>query len=376
MIFLNKVSKSLLRSYFLTENNLCGVVTFNSRQRPNLKNVEIIERYPFINSVFCKFSKSGLFNIANSVAVSYISSLAEVSCFIDISKKAMSIENVILDKYYGKGKTVAILDSGIFPHLDFLTPSLAIKHFEDVINHKNYIYDDCGHGTMVAGVSCGRGTSSCGRFQGVASMADIVAVKCMKADGSGSTLDILRAMQWVYDNRRKYNINVVIMSLGAEPNGAFDPLSQGVKTLISCGLIVVVANGNDGPSLGSVKSPAICKEAISVGSFCDFRGAKNNYIPCDFSSRGSKIYPNKPDFLAPGSNITSTSIKNQEGRFYNTFSGTSVSAGIVGGICAVLSEKYDTQNPHKIKEILKNNCYRSTEKEFVEGAGLLNFSKI
>ena len=46
--------------------------------------------------------------------------------------------------YTGKGIGVAILDTGIYPHLDF---DSRICAFADFILHKKMPYDDNGHGT-------------------------------------------------------------------------------------------------------------------------------------------------------------------------------------------------------------------------------------
>ena len=50
--------------------------------------------------------------------------------------------------YTGKGIGVAILDTGIYPHIDF---DSRICAFVDFILNKKMAYDDNGHGTCVAG---------------------------------------------------------------------------------------------------------------------------------------------------------------------------------------------------------------------------------
>ena len=47
--------------------------------------------------------------------------------------------------YTGKGIGVAILDTGIYPHIDF---DSRICAFADFIAHKKVPYDDNGHGTV------------------------------------------------------------------------------------------------------------------------------------------------------------------------------------------------------------------------------------
>ena len=68
-----------------------------------------------------------------------------------------------------------------------------------------------------------------------------------------------------------------------------------------------------------------------------------------FSSRGpvSSFYM-KPDLVAPGVFVNTTSLKN----FYNITSGTSYAAPHVAGSIALLLEKNPEFTPHEIKSIL------------------------
>ena len=49
----------------------------------------------------------------------------------------------------GTGIGVAILDTGLYPHIDF---GERIRGFQDFLGHRPYPYDDSGHGTHVAGI--------------------------------------------------------------------------------------------------------------------------------------------------------------------------------------------------------------------------------
>ena len=80
-------------------------------------------------------------------------------------KEQINCTEKVQNKYSGKNISVAVLDTGIFLHPDFSGRVLA---FRDFIHQIEEPYDDCGHGTHVAGCLAGDGYLSEGRFCGVA----------------------------------------------------------------------------------------------------------------------------------------------------------------------------------------------------------------
>lgn len=132
--------------------------------------------------------------------------------------------------YTGKGIGVAILDTGIYPHIDF---DSRICAFVDFILNKKMAYDDNGHGTCVAGILAGSGAASMGKYKGAAPGCHLVALKVLDRFGNGNKEDVLKAFEWILRNRQRYNIRIVNISVGTtyRTRSEQDVLVKGVEKL-------------------------------------------------------------------------------------------------------------------------------------------------
>lgn len=264
----------------------------------------------------------------------------------------------------GIGIKVAMIDTGIaYDHPDFggcsTTSFLAgtcnkIPWGWDYVNNDPDPYDDDGHGTFTAGIVAANGS-----IRGVAPDAKLIAYKVLDSTGMGWDSDILTAM----DNATKYGVDVISMSFGAagEPvNPAYDVAIQNANAV---GTVVVIAAGNEGASGDfSMDSPGSAHDAITVGA-----SNKSSDISAlaSFSSRGFAVYPNgtiagiKPDVLAPGISINSTSLNGSCSYYcsptkYSTASGTSFAAPHVAGIVALLKQQHPNFTPAQLKALVVN----------------------
>ena len=127
--------------------------------------------------------------------------------------------------------------------------------------------DGYGHGTHVAGLIGGNKVE----VEGVAPGVKYVSLRVLDGTGSGSTTNVIAAIQWAVNNRVAYGINVMNLSLGHPiyESAATDPLVQAVEAAVRAGIVVVVSAGNIGTNsttglvgYGGITSPGNARSAI------------------------------------------------------------------------------------------------------------------
>src|SRR5688500_13695203 len=167
--------------------------------------------------------------------------------------------------YTGTGVGVAILDSGIATHSALDSRVVARVNF--VQDEPGVTGDPFGHGTHIAGIVAGNRTAATyvtSAFAGgSAPSVKLIDVRVLGANGAGRTSDVIAGIDWVVQNRSRYGIRVINLSLGhpvVEPS-ATDPLCKAVARAVASGITVVVSAGNYGltskgqPVLGGITSP-------------------------------------------------------------------------------------------------------------------------
>ena len=254
---LNKIDKTLFKVLSMNVNEkvecIAYVSDFSKAKRYFNVN-EIIREFPFINALALEINSNKLIEICNHSWIKNITKGANALALMNVSRKILGAENSNLT---GKDVTIAYIDTGISSHLDFCLKRNRIIKFVDLVNGKKRNYDDNGHGTFVSGVGSGNGIMSGGKYSGIAPLSNIVSIKALNQNGEANAVTILDAMQWIYDNVKKYNIKVVCMSFGSEPLGNNDPIMKGAEVLWNKGITMVAAAGNSGPEFETIKSPGI-----------------------------------------------------------------------------------------------------------------------
>ncbi|MFC0558324.1 S8 family peptidase [Halalkalibacter alkalisediminis] len=319
----------------------------------------------------------------------------EVHALLDTAVISANARNIVRNQteLTGRGITVAVIDTGIYPHRDL---GGRIVDFVDFINHRTEPYDDNGHGTHCAGDVAGDGSSTSGVYIGPAPSANVVGIKVLNKMGSGSLETVMQGVEWCinYNATQPENrIQVINMSLGsqAQPyeNASDDPMVQIVEKAWESGIVVCVAAGNEGPEARTIASPGVSEKVITVGALDDRNTAdtRSDDEVASFSSRGPTIYGAvKPDILAPGVNIVSLRSprsyldklqkSNRIGSDYFVLSGTSMATPICAGIVALILQQKPSATPDEVKELLMNGADLWREKDpNVYGAGYINAEK-
>lgn len=280
----------------------------------------------------------------------------------------------------GKNVTIAVMDTGIAPHIDFGKRILA---FRDFYYGRIGLYDDNGHGTHVSGIIAGDGTMSREKdgppvYGGMAPGANLVILKVLDQKGNGNTAKVLEAIDWIVKNKAAYNIRLLNISVGMLPSAGEreqKELLEAVDDIWKRGIMVVAAAGNNGPKDNTVTIPGISRKILTVGS-CDdgradgaARGLKNGY-----SSMGpTECCIVKPEILAPGTNIMSC---DRGGKGYQLKSGTSMAAPVVTGALALAFEKYPHLLPGEMKLRLYERAYPRGEQLGKKSWGMIHVDNL
>lgn len=168
--------------------------------------------------------------------------------------------------YTGEGVTVAIIDTGV----DYTHPDLA-PNFGEYLGW-DFVDNDADpqetpkgdprgaettHGSHVAGTVAANGA-----IKGVAPDATLLAYRVLGPGGSGSTENVVAAIERaVLDGA-----DVMNLSLGNSLNAPDWATSIALDQAMAEGVVAVTSNGNAGPNNWTVGSPGTSREAISVGA--------------------------------------------------------------------------------------------------------------
>ncbi|MGB1142411.1 MAG: S8 family peptidase, partial [Halioglobus sp.] len=307
----------------------------------------------------------------------------------------------------GRGVTIAIIDSGLWEHPELLNDTHGkrrlLARYDALENTEDMeALDESGHGTHMASIAVNsaptlRDGKPTGWYKGVAPDANLVAVKVLDRQGRAHLLDIVRAVQWVVDNRDKHGIRILNLSFAQYPRWPYweDPVNQAVMRAWKAGIAVVAAAGNEGPDVMTVGSPGNLPYIITVGAVTDswtIGTRDDDYIP-EFSSRGPTPTGHiKPDIVALGGHMTGlihpdSALATEQpedilnsGEFVST--GSSQASAFVSGLLAILLQLDPKLSPDELKCKLTSSAEpainadgRLAYSPFVQGFGYADVTR-
>ena len=163
-------------------------------------------RLPLINSYVIELPRELSVQLRKINGIKAIHQNANIAAQMNSARKTVCAERCIEKGFTGQGVGIAILDTGIELSEDFIYPKNRIIAFKDFTGGNKDAYDNNCHGTHVAGICAGNGFNSGGKYAGIATEANIVAIKILDSGGKGNSANVLAGIQWMVDNKDIYNI--------------------------------------------------------------------------------------------------------------------------------------------------------------------------
>lgn len=213
----------------------------------------------------------------------------------------------------GEGISVAVIDSGKSNHFEIENNTVGAKN----LTRSQSVDDKNGHSTFVSGIIAAEKNDE--GIIGVAPKAKIYFVKAIDDAGRGDPASLAGAISWAVHQQ------VDIISISAGMFVDFKPIHKAVREAYNNNIVIVAAAGNTGTRHYDIAYPARYPEVIGVAAYDE------KHKTASFSSRGINIA-----FSMPGVDIYSTWLDHQ----FCKMNGTSFSAPILSGICALILAKH------------------------------------
>lgn len=355
-------------------------------------NEKSIKKAVKLDEIYCypaKLSPKKISKLLERDEVKGIYLDREIKALLDKASPTVRAEYAWNSSRTGKGITTAVIDTGISPHKDLVNPNNRITAFKDFVNNKTSPYDDNGHGTHVAGDICANGYSSNGLYKAPAYESSVVGVKVLDKEGSGKLSAVIAGVQWCIDNKEKYGIRIINLSLGSKAVSSYkdDLLCEILEKAWDAGIVVCAAAGNEGPENTTISSPGIDPKIITVGASDEKNTTiRNDDSIASFSSRGPTIDGfEKPDVVCPGTNIVSLRVKKSDydkqakssriSDSYASMSGTSMATPICCGTVAALLEANPLLKPDDVKKVLTDTAWSLGFERNEQGSGCPDLEK-
>ncbi|HEX8138940.1 MAG TPA: S8 family serine peptidase [Pyrinomonadaceae bacterium] len=285
-------------------------------------------------------------------------------------------------KTTGSSKVVvAVIDSGVdYTHQDLMNniwvrPPDMNEYTDDelgtiddqygfnAVNDNGDPMDQNGHGTHCAGIIGAEGSNGLG-IAGVNWKVEIMPLRFIDANGSGTTKDAIKAINYVID-RKRAGVNVRIISASWGSTMYSKALEDVIREAGEEGILFVAASGNS--SADADKSPHY-PASYDLPNVVSVAAMNRHDELAPFSNYGAKSV----HVAAPGAEILSTWLKGE----FREASGTSMATPEVSGVAAlVLAAEPDLSMKALRERLLKSVDKLDSLTGKVSSGGRINAAK-
>ncbi len=239
----------------------------------------------------------------------------------------------------GQGTTVAVIDSGVNPHVSDLAGS--VRTGPDLTGvHTPMSNPDWGvHGTWMASLIAGHGHAGGGSgIMGVAPRSRVLSIRVVtdRKDPGYATYQhesdsrVQNALAQAIGYAVRHKVSVISMSLGyGEPSAV---VRAALQDALDHGVVVVASSGNSGASVGARAAgqapysfPADYPGVLGVAA------VSRSGAPAGFSSDNLSV-----QVAAPGVNVPA---QGRDGQYW-LVSGTSPACALTAGVAALIKARY------------------------------------
>jgi subtilisin family serine protease len=224
----------------------------------------------------------------------------------------------------GKGITIAVIDTGVDGTVSDLAGAVTggIDYSGDgAANGEKPVGDatERSHGTMVASLAAGRGTSGGAGLIGVAPQANILSISIgFGTEATNSDEQIAEAVTWAVN----HGANIINMSLTRNTLAWPESWDKAFLYAMQHNVVIVAAAGNRGSGTSEVGAPATMPGVLTVAGV-----DRNEKASVDASAQGITIGVSAPSEQLLGA---------VPGGGYVQWEGTSGATPIVAGVVALV----------------------------------------
>lgn len=255
-------------------------------------------------------------------------------------------------KERGKGPIIAVIDTGVdYNHEDL--SGKVVGCYNAITDKEGGCYDDNGHGTHCASVVSSNRNNGAG-ISGVCPNCQILGVKFLAANGSGSLFHAIRAIDWAVAH------GATILSNSWGGGGYSEPLKQAIERARVKDIIFIAAAGNNGSTQANYPALYDLPNVVSVAAV-----DKKDQL-ASFSNRQNGV-----DIAAPGVGIVAA----KSGGGYISLSGTSMATPYVAGVVGAISTKFGAKGYEFFIQKLRKVRRTNRLKDEVKFQGVVNLRK-